>query len=89
MNSTELHILAGEAIALWQRDHRGPCWVSYENGNVFCSKITTGAKYSNDPLCISKFEVERGMTQGRWTSIGNALHNQYTKELACQAHQKH
>lgn len=88
MNSTELYILAGEAIAGWIREHNDACVLGIQDGNVICTKPPVANNLRNDPLYISKFEISRGMKQDRWTTIGTALHNLYCRELACQEHQK-
>lgn len=88
MNSTELYIAAGDAICEWGKLHNDACFLYIEDGQVICQRAQDPPRLQNNPLLISKFEIERGMKQARWNTIDTALHNLYCKELSCQAHQK-
>lgn len=89
MNSTELYILAGDAICEWGKNHNCPCILTWDGSSIICCKVPEDRKQHNNPLYISSYEIENGMKQNRWSSIGSALHNLFCKELTCQAHQKH
>lgn len=89
MNSTELYILAGEAICAWGKEHNEGCVLTLDDGVIFCCKIPEGPRTYKNALIISDLEVTNGMRSARWNEIGTALHYLYCKELSCQAHQKH
>ncbi len=89
MNSTQLSIAAGEALAEYGQTHNEACVLSQNGGIVRCSPVFEGGPQKYDSLWISHYELKNGMKNARWNSIGTALLNLYTKELSCQAHRKH
>ena len=89
MNTTELYIAAGKAIGEWGKKNNAACFLEQADGIVICRALTKNDHFPPGPLFVSQFEIKQGMKQPRWTSIGEALHELYCKEITCQAHQKH
>lgn len=89
MNSMNLEIMAGKAIEHYRRTHNQPCILHLRNRKVVCFQASEGVRPSRNMRYISKFEMDHGLTQSRWRTIGNELHNLYCKELACHTHPKH
>jgi len=88
INSEELIIDAGVAIAHWKQHSDSPCFLAVEDGSVVAENIKVMPKHHPDCLSITKFRQQAGFSSVEWHSIGTALFILYTKELACQAHQK-
>lgn len=89
MNSEQMKILAGDAIAEWLRHHGTPCTLDIANGLVIARKVTDADRLHRRSLIIPRFALKAGLTSSGWDTVGTALHNLYYKEKACQAHQKH
>lgn len=89
MNSEQMKTLAAEAITEWARHHNGSCVLSVEGGLVVCKEPTDHDRRYGRTLIITRFAQNAGLTSAAWNIVGTELFNQYTKELACQAHQKH
>lgn len=84
MNSTELYLAAGEAICEWGKTHNEGCSLCLNGEQVLCHEMDPQIKKYLPELCITKYEVNRGMTSVRWNEIGTALHKLFCKELKCQ-----
>lgn len=89
MNSFEFQIAAARAIEDFAKHHNTSCFVYIRDGIVFCCPTREAITKSPTILIFSRLQQKIGLTSAGWTIVGNALFNQYTKELACQAHQKH
>lgn len=89
MNSTELHIIAGKAVAEWGQTNREGCVVTMDGETIICCKIPTGRKIAKNALLITSHEVANGMKSDRWNAIGTELMNLYNKEIECQKLRKH
>lgn len=89
MNSEQLIIRAGKAIELYRQHHDNTCYLEVANGIVLALPLSKASTKPNQTLTISPFQQSHGCTSSKWNSIGTSLFNKYTKEIACQAHQKH
>lgn len=88
MNSTELYILAGQAICEWGKTHGASCVLEQHEGVVVCLPLNKTGHARQDPLVISPFEIQNGMSSSRWNEIGSALHNLFCKEKAVEVSKK-
>ncbi|HDZ38840.1 MAG TPA: hypothetical protein ENH62_11220 [Marinobacter sp.] len=89
MNPMDFETAAGRAIDLWKIDHNEPCMLTLFKENVIAFPLPKIKQHSYAPLLITRFELANGLNNCRWQSIGNTLFADYSKEIACQTHQKH
>lgn len=89
MTSEDLIMLAEKAILHWTDHHSSPCFLSIQNGTVVAASTKDMTQKCPNCLILTPFSQCFGFSNARWHSIGTALFNLYTKEVACQARQKH
>lgn len=89
MNSEIIKAHAEWAIALWKKNHSNRCVLRFDIQEVKASKPTDNDFRYNRSLIISRFELDYGLTNARWNTVGNELLTQYLKGAQCQPHLKH
>ena len=88
MNSEQIKTDAANAIALFNKTHTTTAYLYWKDGQVVVLDSQHAPLKVPEALKITPWQQDNGLTASQWTSVGNELFNLYTRELACQAHQK-
>jgi len=89
MNTETIILEVGVLLNKWQREEDSACTLYVENGKICVA--AKGTRSPDGPRCLSftRYDLKYGLLPARWSQIGTKLFYQLTKDISCQAHQKH
>jgi len=89
MNNEQMKTPASRAIENFRKHNDTSCVLYIRDGLVCCCPAREVTAKAPACLIFSRLQQKLGLTDAGWNLVGTELFNQYNKEKACQAHQKH